>query len=271
MELITALLTGFLSALSFGGIVADKAVEGAITSRVNRVENIQVRIDNAPNLQILNGKADRVRMSAKGLWITKDLRIDGFELETDPISINPKLLQGDPNKLRLESLPRPLQAGVKISLTEGDLNKALKSVEVLNRVQEVVSKGLAVFGGSAGIIYKVENPQVRFLAGNRLGFQMSLTEGTNAKNRLDLDLETGVEVSGGRKIKLTNTQGTVNRVPLPGFVLQSIVDSVNNQADLAVLESAGLTARILDIKMVDKRVELATFVRFQLPPGQKPR
>jgi hypothetical protein len=269
VELITVLLTSFLSALSFGGIVADKATESAITARVNRVEHLQVRIDNAPSLQILSGKADRVRMSAKGLWLTKDLRIEGFELETDPISIDPKLLQGDLAKLRLEALPRPLQAGVKISLNESDLNKALKSAEVLNRVQEVVNKGLAVFGSSAGIIYKVENPQVRFLASNRLGFQMSLTDGADAKNRLDLDLETGVEISGGRKIKLTNTQGMVNRVPLPGFVLQSIIDTVNNQADLAVLESAGLTARILDVKLVDKRLDVATFVRFQLP--QQPR
>jgi LmeA-like phospholipid-binding len=271
VELITALLTGLLSALSLGGIVADKATESAIASQVNRVENIQVRIDNAPSFQILNGKADRVRMSAKGLWLTKELRIDGFELETDPISIDPKLLQGDLAKLQLASLPRPLQAGVKISLTESDLNKALKSVEVLNRVQEIVSRGLAVFGGSAGIMYKVENPQVRFLTGNRLGFQMSLTDGANSKNRLDLDLETGVEISGGRKIKLTNTQGMVNRIPLPGFVLQSIIDGVNNQADLAVLESAGLTARILNVKMVDKRLDIATFVRFQLPLPKQPR
>jgi LmeA-like phospholipid-binding len=271
VELITVLLSSFLSALSFGGIVADQATEGAIRSRLSKVESIQVRIDNAPSLQILNGKADRVRMAAKGLWLSSEVRVDGFELETDAISIDPKALQSDLNQLKLESLPRPLQAGVKIAMTEEDLNRALKSVTVLNRVQEIVRKGLATFGNSAGIIYKVENPQVRFLPGNRLGFQMTLSDSSDPKSKLDLDLETEVEISGGRKIKLVNARGTANRVPLPNFVLQSIVDSVNERADLAVLESTGLTARVLDVKVVNKRLEVATFIRFQLPPPQQPR
>jgi LmeA-like phospholipid-binding len=271
VELITVLLSSFLSALSFGGIVADKATEGAIRSRLSKVESIQVRIDNAPSLQILNGKADRVRMAARGLWLTPEVRIEGFELETDPISIDPKALQSDLNQLKLESLPKPLQAGVKIVVNEDDLNKALKSVTVLNRVQEVVRKSLNTFGNSAGIIYTVENPQVRFLTGNRLGFKMTLSGSNDPTAKLDLDLETGVEIIGGRKIKLTNAQGTVNRLPLPNFVLQNIIDSVNEQADLAVLESAGLTARVLNVKVEGKRLEVATFVRFQVPPPQQPR
>jgi hypothetical protein len=271
VELITVLLTSFLSALSFGGIVADQAAEGAIRSRLNKVESIQVRIDNAPNLQILNGKADRVRMSARGLWLNPEVRIDGFEMETDPIEIDPKALQGDLNQLKLESLPKPFQAGVKIAVTEGDLNRALKSALVLNRVQEVVQQGLATFGGSAGIIYRVENPQVRFMPNNRLGFKMTLVDATDAKSRLDLDLESEVEISGGRKIKLVKAQGTVNKFPLPDFLLESILDGINQRADLAVLESAGLTARILNVKVVDKRLEVATFIRFQVPPTQRPR
>jgi hypothetical protein len=63
MELITVLLSSFLSVLSFGGIVADQAAASAIRSRFSKVENVQVRIDNAPNLQIINGKADRVRVA----------------------------------------------------------------------------------------------------------------------------------------------------------------------------------------------------------------
>jgi LmeA-like phospholipid-binding len=271
VELITILLSSFLSALSFGGIVADQATEGAIRSRLSKVESIQVRIDNAPSLQILNGKADRVRMAAKGLWLNPEVRVDGFELETDPISINPKALQSDLNQLKLESLPRPLRAGVKIAMREDDLNKALQSATVINRVQEIVRKGLSTFGNSAGIIYKVENPRARFLAGNRLGFSMTLSDSADPQSKLDLDMETGIEISGGRKIKLVNAQGTANRVPLPNVILQSIVDSVNERADLAVLESTGLTARILEVKVVDKRLEVATFISFQLPPTQQPR
>jgi hypothetical protein len=271
VELITVLLTSLLSSLSFGGIVADKAAEGAIASRLNRIESIQVRIDNAPSLQILNGKADRIRMSAKGLWLTSDVRVEGFEMETDPVHIDPQALQQDLTKLKLESLPKPFQAGVKFAVTEQDLNKALKSATVLNRLQDVIRKGLDTFGGSGGILYKVENPEVRFLPNNRLGFKMTLSDSSAPKDKLDLDLETGVEITGGRKIKLVNARGTANKIPLPGFILQSIIETVNERADLAVLESSGLTARVLDVKVVDKKLEVATFVRFQLPPSQQPK
>jgi hypothetical protein len=270
MELIAVLLTGLLSGLSFGGIVADKAAENAISSRLNKVENIQVRIDNAPSLQILSGKADRVRVAAKGLWLTPDVRIDGFQMETDPIAVDPKTIQKDLNILKLSALPKPFQAGVKIAMTEQDLNKALGSVKVLNRIQAIVSNAIATFGGSAGMVYKVENPQIRFLPNNRLGFKVSLSDSSAPNEKLDLDMETGVQIVGGRKIQLVNARGTVNRIPLPSFILAGIVNQVNEKSDLAVLESSGLTARVLDVKVVDKRMEIATFVRFQLPPPQKP-
>lgn len=271
MELITILLSGLLSAFSFGGIVADRAAEQAISSRLSRVESVQVRIDNAPNLQILQGRADRVRVAAKGLWLTPQVRVAAFEMETDPIVVNPQTIQQDLSSLRLENLPRPFQAGVKFAVNEQDLNDALRSTQVLNRIQTIVTNAIAAFGGSAGTVYKVENPQIRFLPDNRLGLKMTLRDSSLPLDRLDLDLETGVNIVGGRKIQLVGAKGTVNRIPLPAFIVAGIVDRVNEQADLAILERSGLTARVLEVKVVDRRLEVATFVRFQLPPPQQPQ
>jgi LmeA-like phospholipid-binding len=270
MELLTVLLSGLLTSLTFGGIIADKATEQAISSRLSKVENIQVRIDNAPSLQILNGKADKIRIAATGLWLTPELRIDGFQMETDPVEVNPQSIQQDMNNLRLEALPKPFQAGIKIAVKEQDINNALSSTAVINRIQAIVSNAISTFGGSAGITYKVENPQVRFLPNNRLGLKVSLSDSSAPKEKLDLDMETGVKIIGGRKIQLVDARGTVNKIPLPRFILDGIVNRVNEQSDLAILEKTGLTARILDVKVVDKRMEMATFVRFQLPERQKP-
>jgi LmeA-like phospholipid-binding len=270
MELITVLLSSFLSVLSFGGIVADQAAANAIRSRFSKVENIQVRIDNAPNLQIINGKADRVRVAAQGLWLNPSVRIDGFELETDPIQVDPQKIQ-QLSQLKFESLPQPLQAGVKFTLDEQDINKSLKSTAVLNQLQKVVSDSIAAFGGSAGITYKVENPQVRFLPSNRLGMKFTLVDTSKPVDKLNLDIETGVKIMGGRRIQLENAQGSVNRMPLPGFVLEGLISSINERADLAVLENRGLLARVLNVKVTNKKMAVATFVRFQVPPAQRPR
>ncbi len=270
MELLTILLSSFLSTLTLGGIVADKAAEGAIRSRFNKIEDIQVRIDNAPNLQIINGKVDRMRVAAKGLWLTPDVRIDGFELETDPIQVDPQKIQQF-SQLNFESLPKPLQAGIKFRVDEQDINKSLKSALVLNRIQQVISDGIATFGGSVGTIYRVENPQVRFLPSNRLGMKFTLIDTAQPADKLDLDIESGVKIIGGRKIQIVGAQGTVNGFPLPSFVMESLVNSINERADLAVLERSGLTARILEVRVTNKKLEVATFVRFQVPPPQQPR
>ncbi len=270
MELITVLLSGFLSALSFGGIIADQAAESAIRSRFSKVENVQVRIDNAPNLQIINGKADRVRVAAQGLWLNPSVRIDGFELETDPIQVDPQKIQ-QLSQLKFESLSQPLQAGVKFTLDEQDINKSLKSTVVLNQIQKVVDDGIAAFGGSAGTTYKVQNPQVRFLPSSRLGMNFTLIDTSKPADPLDLDIETGVKIIGGRRIQLVNAQGAVNKVPLPGFVLEGLVSSINERADLATLENKGLIARLLNVKVTNKKMEVATFVRLQALRAQQPR
>lgn len=270
MELITVLLSGFLSALSFGGIVADQAAANAIRSRFSKVENVQVRIDNAPNLQIISGKADRVRVAAQGLWLNPSIRIDSFELETDPIQVDPQKIQ-ELSQLKFASLPQPLQAGVKLTLDEEDINKSLQSTVVLNQIQKMVNDGMAAFGGSVGTIYKVEKPQVRFLPSNRLGMKFTLVDISRPADQLNLDVETGVKITGGRKFQLVDAQGTVNRVPLPGFVLEGLVSSLNEKADLAVLEKKGLLARVLNVKVTNKKMAVATFVRFQTPLGQRPR
>ena len=270
MELITVLLSSFLSVLSFGGIVADQAAESAIRSRFSKVENVQVRIDNAPNFQIINGKADRVRVAAQGLWLNPSVRIDGFEMETDPVQIDPQKIQ-QLSQLKFESLPQPLQAGVKFTLDEQDINKSLKSTAVLKQIQKVVSEGIAAFVGNSGTKYKVENPQIRFLSSSRLGMKFTLVDISKPSDRLDLDIETGVKIMGGRRIQLVDAQGAVNKVPLPGFVLEGLVSSISERADLATLENKGLTARVLNVKLTNKKMEVATFVRFQVPPAEQPR
>jgi hypothetical protein len=55
MELITILLSGITALFSLTGIVVDKNVETALVSQLNRVEQLQVRTDNAPPHQIING------------------------------------------------------------------------------------------------------------------------------------------------------------------------------------------------------------------------
>src|SRR4028118_555615 len=114
MELISILLSGLLIFISPAGLVIDRAAENAIRSRLEKAEQLEVRVDNAPVHQTLQGKIERLRIAGRGLWLTKDVRIDTLEVETDPLNIDlQRLRQGKPTLL-LESLKSPIQSGVRL-------------------------------------------------------------------------------------------------------------------------------------------------------------
>jgi hypothetical protein len=131
MELVSILLSGVFAFVSLGGIAVDRTTETAIRNRLARTEQIQVRVDNAPTHQILNGRADRLRLSGRGLWISDEIRVDRFEVETDRLNIEQNALrEADIQKIRELLIREPLNAGVKAEVTEADINRALQSTDV---------------------------------------------------------------------------------------------------------------------------------------------
>jgi hypothetical protein len=262
MELITILLSGITALFSLTGIVVDKNVETALVSQLNRVEQLQVRTDNAPPHQIINGKINKLRIAGRGLWVTKDLRIDTLEIETDPLAIDLQAVQAAEGKTpRASSLQQPIQAGVKLKFNEEDLNNFLKSPDSIAQLQKMTTSTLG--GAAAGALnkdYQITNPQVRFLANNRLAIRAELQD-PNSNEKLAVNLETGVSVIGGRKFQLVEPTATVGTTPVPQFLLAGLTAGMGERLNVDMLEQRGLTARILQFKVNPQQLELAAFVR----------
>ncbi len=260
MELLTIILSGVLGIFSTLGVVVDKNVDTALRSQMERVEQLEVRSDNAPNYQIINGKIDKLRIAGRGLWVIKDLRIDTLEIETDPLAVNLKDVQEDGQNLRSSSLQKPIQAGVKLKFNEEDLNNYLKSPDAIARLQKMTTSTLGSAGSSLGKDYQVVNPQVRFLANNRVGIKADLKDSSSGE-KLTVDLETGVNISGGRKFQLVDTTAKVGETPVPPFILAGLTGGLAERLNVDMLEQRGLTARILRFKVTPQQLELAAFVR----------
>jgi hypothetical protein len=260
MELITILLSGITSLFALGGVVVDKNVEAAFRAQIDRAEQLQVRTDNAPNYQIINGKVDKIRIAGRGVWVSKDLRIDTLEVETDPIAVDLKTIQTEGSNPSSSSLKQPLQAAVKFKFNEGDLNNFLKSPETIARLQKMTTSTLGSVAGSLNKDYQITNPQIRFLGNNRLGIKTDLKD-PNSSERLSVSLETGVSVVGGRKFQLVDPTAAVDGTPVPPFLLAGLTAGIGERLTLDVLEQRGLTARVLRFKVEPQQLEVAAFVR----------
>ncbi|WP_310428542.1 DUF2993 domain-containing protein [Chamaesiphon sp. VAR_48_metabat_135_sub] len=260
MELIAILLSGITALFSLTGVVVDKNVETAFLSQIDRAEQLQVRVDNAPVHQIINGKINKLRIAGQGVWVTKDLRIDTLEVETDPIAVNLKAIQEDGPNPQASSLQQPVQAGVKFKFNEQDLNNFLKSPDAIARLQKMTT---STFGGVASSLnkdYQVTNPQIKFLGNNRLVIKAELQD-PGSGEKLAVNLETGVNVVGGRKFELVAPNAMVGGTQVPPFLLAGLTTGMADMLSVDVLEQRGITARILQFKVNPQELELAAFIR----------
>ncbi|HEY9618463.1 MAG TPA: DUF2993 domain-containing protein [Microcoleaceae cyanobacterium] len=257
MDILTIVLSSLMALVSPVGVVADNVAAAAIRKQLAAVEELQVRIDNTPNYQIIQGKADRIRVAGRGVFPINDLRLAVVELETDPVNLNRRRLQR--GKFRLQE---PLRAGVRLVVTEVDINRALRSPNVLKRLQKLAGN---VLGDQAGH-YKLQNSQVEFLDNHRVRLQTELQSEGSAE-RLAIQLESGLEIVAGRQLRLLQPTVQLNGEPVPETILAAMLDRLPEKLDLQQLESSGITARVVQFKLDSDRVELAAFV--QVIPEQK--
>jgi hypothetical protein len=256
MNFLTSLLSILISLISPIGLASDKLAEQQIRKRLHQVEAIEVRIDNAPTYQIVNGKINKVRIAGKGISPIANLRIDTLEIETDPISLKGL-------KAKLE---KPLQAGIKIVLTEQDINQALSSPAVLKRIRNIGIQALGSNSAANQVAkYDFLNPKVEFLGNRHLLVQVDLKE-QGYPDLLKIKIDTQIEIQQGRYIQLTDTKITANNQALYAPLARRIVAGINQELDLNRLEKSGITARVLDWSFRNKQANLVTFVQLRPKP-----
>lgn len=255
MEFLTILLSGLLGLVSPVGLIVERVAENAIRSQFKKVDQLQVRVDNAPSYQLLQGKVERVRIAGRGLQLKQDIRIAVLELETDPINLEPRSL-----RQRQPKLKQPIQAGVRLVLTQEDINQALQSSTVTAKLRNLSISELGSSGDSEQR-YNFVNPRVKFLENNRLRFQVELTQ-DNIKP-LAITVESGLGVIAGRQIQLIAPIISVNGEEAPSQVVSAIATNFSQRLDLDNFEVYGLKARILQLKVTPKELEIAAFLRVE--------
>ena len=266
MELIAIVLSGLLGVFSNGGWVIDAVATSTLSDRVTSIEKQAVRIDNTPNYQIAKGKIDKVRIAGRGVEFNSYLRIDTLELETDAIALNPKNLNPKSLDNLRSSLLKPLQGVGKIIITESDLNNALQSPEVTEKLQKILNNLVARKAGNTTIAYDVSNLQLELNPNNRIKIELELRRlgrSQQKASKLAINLEFGIEVLAGKKIQLVQPIGTVNGRPMSSRLLRGFAQGISERLNLTKIESQGIFARLLQLEITADQIELIAFARME--------
>ncbi len=273
MELLVIILSGFLSLLVPVGFVGDQIAAREIGKRFEKVEQLQVRIDNAPSYQILQGKLERVRIAGRGIWFSDSIRIEALELETDAIDVDLGQRQQG-----LPLLQRAFQAGIRAELTAEDLNRFLRSQLARQPLEDLSADLLSESELIEARRYELLDPRVDFLENGRFRVQLNIQEvledavEVSAPYRLSLTVESGLRVVSGRRLQLAEPtvrvmsvgpDGREDNETVPNELLDAIATGLERAYDLKSLQKVGITARLLHLEIQSDRLELAAFVKVE--------
>jgi len=258
MEFISFLLSGLFGLITPAGVVIDTAAENAIRSQLGNAEKLQVRVDNAPTHQLLQGKINKIRIAARGLQLKQlDFKISTLELETDEINFLPESIQKGELKLT-----KPFQTGIRLVFTQADINKLLQSSDILAFLPELQVNSQDLLNIDDDAVYKFANPQFNLLGNNRSQFQIELRSEKGEKPLL-IKVETKININKGRQITINETVVTVNEEQVAPQFVEGIVKNLNQRLDLRNLEGDGLLIRILKLNIRPSKLEIAAFVQIK--------
>ncbi len=263
MEILTVLLSGLLLLISPVGIVVDQVAENAIRSRLVSAESLEVRVDNGPSFQLLQGRVDKVRIAGRGIFPTAGLRLELAELETDPIDLAfNQLRQGE------VVLDAPLQGALHLVLSEADVNAFLRSPTLTKRLSELKVGSLTQAQARERDRYKINNPAINFLGSdgedsikeNRLKISFDL-EDLVQEGTLRIEAELGLSISEGDRLILVDPVLNVNGQPAPSRLVNALLGDVNDRLSLQRLDNRGLTARVINLAVQPGALDVALWVR----------
>ncbi|MEM9905123.1 MAG: DUF2993 domain-containing protein [Cyanobacteria bacterium P01_D01_bin.44] len=280
MEFLSVLLSSLLFIGSPVGVVLDQVAEDAIRARLVDVEDISVRVDNASALRLLQGKVDKIRIGARGVYPIDNFRVAIADLETDAIDLD----FGNLKRGRVV-LDHPLNGAVHVVITPEDLNAFLQSPTFSERLERIpINLGTAAQSRDAQR-YQLTNPEAIFLPDNRLRLKFDLADRTSIENTegatidspdpepdtsnpetpepfsLSIVAETGFSIEDGHQLMLVEPQVSVNGNEAPAQLLETFTENLGDRLSLRQLEDEGVTLRILNASLEPAALDLALWAQ----------
>lgn len=269
MEFLAILMTGLLTALAPIGSIIEGVSGKQINQRLEAAETLEVRVDNLPPHQLLSGEIDRVQIASRGVELLPGIRFDTVEVETDPVSFDIKQLRS--GKASPAILEKPLQAGIRLVLTETDINHALRSPQVTARIQPIINRLLTPPRATNPPQVKITEATFDFLGNNRFKFDSQIAQldpQTGETEVSTLSLAFTLKLSSGSQFQWTEPEGYINGQPLPPMMLNGFAQGISQGFNLQRFQAIGLTARLLQLNMDADQLQTALFVSFAAPRPQ---
>lgn len=264
MDVVVSVLALIAGLGGGAGYLVDRTAEQLLLEQLDRAEVLEVRVESTPSYRLLQGDADRILVAGRGLHLDPYPRVEVLELETDPISIPPSSFQG--NSLQLE---QPIQAAVRVVITEADLNMALRAPEILSQFQDIQADLPFASPQSAGAVVDLREPSIEFMGEQRIQLAAQLVERTpdGQEDVVDLVFSAELAVENSQRLRLVSPEFIIDSVRVPEEISGAFLGGLNEVLDLSDLDAQGIVIRVLQFEVTPETLEVVGFVRIESLEG----
>lgn len=252
MEFLISTFTIFSTLMASGGFIIDRAFTNAIKANSESVEEIEVRVENVPTHNIVKGEVDSIKLAVRGWGLREHFRLDVLELETDPLKFDfSRIREIDADNWR-DIVQSDINVGIRTVLTEDDLNVMVRSPRAL----EIISSSIPP---SAPEGFELEEVNINLRPNQRLRLS-TVARSQMPGVRVDFNLEFGIELVAGQRVKIIEPRGTLNGRPISDQLLQGFTQNLNMRLNLASLERFGVIARLLELDIEDENMGITALI-----------
>jgi hypothetical protein len=236
-----------------GEQLLDKAAELALTSQLDEVEEIEVDIRTNP-LQLVQGQVDSVKIQGQGLVIQQELRAESVDIQTDAVFINPlKAVTGD------IELNKTACARTQVILTEADLNRALQSDYLRNKLNQ-----LEVEVDGEIVPIDIQHVSLQLLSDNRIDLNAIISTDHAKGSEFHAMIKPVLKDNGQRiEIEILSAEGQGLSLTLLTVLFQNLIELL----DLRNFELGGVSLKLKELETDEGRLLIrADTTIAKLPP-----
>ena len=271
MELLISIMSGILAIATSVNAVGDEVLKNKLESQIESVDTMAVRIDNAPNHDVLGGKVKRVRVATRDLKISQAIAFKALEVDVDGINIRLREwlqqnilteVDGVPT-LRLRQLfEQPVNIASRAVLTQEQLDNMLQSPFINRTIRRRLQQTLNLIAEEnyTQEDFEISSFALDLIGENRLAIRMNLSgfdrEDGTKDEELDVDFEFDLDIIDGVSFRLTEQEVFIDGEKVEPEQRVLVVAPVT----LKALEEVGIKVRVIEWESNEDELELALFI-----------
>lgn len=232
----------------------NRMMELGISSRFDEVEALEADVTSDP-VKLLQGELEAANVKGKGLVIKKDLRTADLSVKSDGFAIDPmKAALGDID------LTRPTNATIAVTLTEADIERALNSDYIAEKLQRLK---FSVDGHLTRL--QPQRVTVRLPGEGKVELAADVVLAETGETEHIAFSSTPELFSDGHHIQFKQVE--VDTDSASKALTESLVKTLNQLLDLRNFTLSGMELQLKDMDIQAGQMQVATAARLEEFPG----